>query len=319
MSLLDDTLGGVFFACIVSSIFYGITCLQTIYYFMNCKGDGKILKGLVATISVLDSLHMALVLHFGYIELVKSFGDLEKLAFVTWSLPVAVLTNVVNDLLVRLFFSRRVWILSGRNTTVITFLGLIISVSLALSLFSDVQTFHVSKKGTSQTEWAVFSSSGTTTLADLTIAAALCFYLARSRGNYYKGTRRLITSLLQYTIQTGLFATLWSTGSLISFGLKPNSDLSLIFYLPQPKIYANALLASLNARENLREKSRISENTTHSIRNNDGLSSIAFNNPTHHTQFELDSVKVSGRNAVATEDDDVRSLPSLCCSFISFL
>lgn len=28
--------------------FYGVTCLQTIYYFMNCEGDGNVVKGWVS-------------------------------------------------------------------------------------------------------------------------------------------------------------------------------------------------------------------------------------------------------------------------------
>ncbi|KLO19728.1 hypothetical protein SCHPADRAFT_935209 [Schizopora paradoxa] len=100
------------------------------------------------------------------------------------------------------------------------------------------------------------------TFADLSIATVLCYYLAKSRKTSFQGTRRLLDSIFRYTLHTGFLATLWSVGTLISYGLKPNSEFDLIFYLALSKIYVNALLASLNARESLREKSRIVANTT---------------------------------------------------------
>ncbi|KLO19735.1 hypothetical protein SCHPADRAFT_57700 [Schizopora paradoxa] len=106
---------------------------------------------------------------------------------------------------------------------------------------------------------------------------------------------------MQYTIQTGLFATLWSVGSLVTFAVKPDTELSLIFYLPLSKIYVNALLASLNARESLREKSRNSKTTPRGICNEDSFNSIALNPRQTH---QVDALKASGESSISTEVDD---------------
>jgi len=66
MSVLDEILGTAFIGCLLTAIFYGVTCLQTILYFIHCKTDGKVMKGLVSIVVVLDTLHMALVSHYGY-------------------------------------------------------------------------------------------------------------------------------------------------------------------------------------------------------------------------------------------------------------
>jgi len=101
-------------------------------------------------------------------------------------------------------------------------------------------------------------------------------YLSRSRNSCYEGTECIIKSLFQYTIRTGLLATFWSVGSLISYGLKPQTEISLVFYLPLSKIYVNAFLASLNARESLREKSRISTHPPRGDPNETRLKTISF-------------------------------------------
>ncbi|KLO19729.1 hypothetical protein SCHPADRAFT_57490 [Schizopora paradoxa] len=48
MAFLDGVLGATFMACIITAIFYGVTCLQTIYYFMKSQGDGVWMKMLVS-------------------------------------------------------------------------------------------------------------------------------------------------------------------------------------------------------------------------------------------------------------------------------
>ncbi|KLO19734.1 hypothetical protein SCHPADRAFT_885320 [Schizopora paradoxa] len=319
MSFLDDVLGAVFMTCIVSAIFYGVTCLQAIYYITSCKGDGKFVKGLVTlgagrtvrsklplaiwylnvgiSIRSLDSLHMGFVLHYGYIALVKQFGIFADLASAPWSLPAAISTNAASDLITRLFFFRRIWFCMSKIVATGMFLsdgssersqcwdldqsghyytrilcndnilghsdvGLPFSYNWLLGFISISRT------------WVILTSLGLTTATDLSIASTLCFYLAKWRNSYFAGTRSVIASLLQYTIQTGLLATLWSVGSIVAFVLRPKSDITIIFNLSLSKVYINALLASLNARDSLRKKSRKPNNTLRVISIEDGSNTM---------------------------------------------
>lgn len=116
------------------------------------------------------------------------------------------------------------------------------------------------------------------TFSDMSIASVLCFYLLKSRSRYYEGTDCILKLLVRYTLNTGLLATFWSIGSVISFGLKPRTEISLIFYLPLSEVYVNAFLASLNARKSLREKSRIATHRDGQVTDLNGtrLRSITF-------------------------------------------
>ncbi|KLO19737.1 hypothetical protein SCHPADRAFT_59009 [Schizopora paradoxa] len=275
---------------------------DTIYYFMNSENDGKLVKGWVFILAILDSLHLAFMLHDGYSGLVTQFCDIRDIGLFPWSLGAAVATNVINDLIVRLFFLRRIWFLSY-NYAVIAVLGVIISLSFAIGLYQTVITIEDAMNPLARSDqWPIFMTLGLTTLSDFCIAAVLCFYFRKSRKNHYEGTRSLLTTLIQYTIQTGLFATLFSIGSLVSFGLKPETDLLIVFYLPSSKIYVNALLASLNTRKSLREKSRVSKKTRRDNSNEDGLNSIVLSPRAQKRQAA--AVKTPADSSISTEIDD---------------
>jgi len=184
----------------------------------------------------------------------------------------------MNDIIIRIFFSRRAWLLSGRCPICASVLGVLILLAFAFTLTADVETMKVSLAsdylpGQEASNWMIFSSFSLIAITDITIAVTLCIYLFRSRSDVYKGTNWIISTLCRYAISTGLFATLWSVGCLISFALKPKTELTFVFYLPLSKIYINAFLASLNVRESLQEKSRI---TALPSFNETRLKSIAF-------------------------------------------
>ncbi|KLO19732.1 hypothetical protein SCHPADRAFT_57647 [Schizopora paradoxa] len=197
---------------------------------------------LLVIASALDTLHMGFVLHYAYTMLVN------QSILTPWTLPAAILVNLVNDSIIRIFFTQRIWILA--------FLGIIILAVFGISFYADAITY----------EATIGSKSEEKT----------------SRNTYYKGTRAIIRTLVQYTIPTGLLATFWSIRTLLSYGLKPNSNISLIFYLSLSKIYVNALLASLNARDSLREKSRNSYQGPRDDANETKLKTIAFASRASH-------------------------------------
>ncbi|KLO15449.1 hypothetical protein SCHPADRAFT_938688 [Schizopora paradoxa] len=260
MSFLDEIIGATYIGCLVTATFYGVTFLQAMLYFFRCEEDGKVIKLLVVIVTILDTLHMALVAHYGYIVIVKQFADLTKLAENPWSLPVSILVNVVNDTIIRAFFAYKAYILSGKRLLCVIPLAITIITAFVLTLLADTSTMKISLSvnlSEQTASWKIFASFSLTAFSDLAIAATLCFCLYKSRSGCFDGTNRLIDTLCKYIINTGMFATLWSIGCLLSFALKPRTEITFVFYLSLSKIYTNAFLASLNVRESLRQKSSI--------------------------------------------------------------
>ncbi|KLO15457.1 hypothetical protein SCHPADRAFT_938694 [Schizopora paradoxa] len=93
-------------------------------------------------------------------------------------------------------------------------------------------------------EWLLDSTFASSVIADLSIAAILCFHFYRSRSEIFEGTNRIMSLLSKYTINTGIIATVWAGCCLISNLLLPESYLELTFYLSQSKVYVNAFLGS---------------------------------------------------------------------------
>uniref|UniRef100_A0A0W0GFM2 Uncharacterized protein n=1 Tax=Moniliophthora roreri TaxID=221103 RepID=A0A0W0GFM2_MONRR len=100
---LRDTFGAFVVAIIISSCLYGVTCLQTWYYFQNYN-DRFLLRGIVLAILMLETLHVILVVHAIYRYLILNFANPFASVIEIWS---AVATIPADDLIVYMFYAAR--------------------------------------------------------------------------------------------------------------------------------------------------------------------------------------------------------------------
>ncbi|KAH9945371.1 uncharacterized protein BXZ73DRAFT_73526 [Epithele typhae] len=98
-----------------------------------------------------------------------------------------------------------------------------------------------------------------TAVTDLALSGTLVVLLARARTGS-TGARRLINSLMIFTINTGLVTSLLNIVTVICLVLFPDYQIYLVFYYTgarntdPPPVYTISLMATLNAREGFREK-----------------------------------------------------------------
>ncbi|KAG6825277.1 hypothetical protein H0H92_004230 [Tricholoma furcatifolium] len=83
---IDDTFGAAFIGVLISTMLYGLTSLQTYFYYAYYPKDRAENKLLVAAIWALDTVHTALVARCMYYYLVSNFSNPPALAFGHWSL-----------------------------------------------------------------------------------------------------------------------------------------------------------------------------------------------------------------------------------------
>ncbi|EPS96190.1 hypothetical protein FOMPIDRAFT_115943 [Fomitopsis schrenkii] len=80
---LDNLLGAVFIGIILSTVLYGVTCLQTyLYYTEYCKKDSlrlKVYVAFVVSVCTIDSLHVALLATTYYYYTVTNYGNYSAL------------------------------------------------------------------------------------------------------------------------------------------------------------------------------------------------------------------------------------------------
>ncbi|KAJ3574445.1 hypothetical protein NP233_g1761 [Leucocoprinus birnbaumii] len=202
---------------------------------------------------MLDSLHMAMVVHGIYFYLIENFGQAAAMLKPTWSILTHVYFTIASDLCIRSVFGKRVWTLShsylltggiAATTLACAISGTIfISKAWHLGGFMD---FHIISV-------YLYVSLGSGVAADILVAVSLCVALSKTRSGFKKADN-LIHTLMAYAINTSLLTTLCSAGCFITYAVWPDRLIFLGIYFCLNKLYFNSLMAALNARQTLREK-----------------------------------------------------------------
>ncbi|KAG0699869.1 hypothetical protein DFH29DRAFT_990646, partial [Suillus ampliporus] len=273
MGAVDNSFGAFLIGVVVSATLYGVTCVQTWYYFSRYPSDPWRIKLLVGTILLSDTIHQALITHTVYTYLVTDFDIESDLGKLVWSLSVEVLFNGFTGLMVQSFLTSRIYRLSNKS---IIATALVLSLVIAefvivvgehvFSLLKYLSTnvtikVYVAKavKLTTFTEVPELKPlsmcvNAVAAAGDVLIAGFLTMLLQRSRTGFRRSDT-IINKLIMYTINTGLLTSICAIMSLISITLWPDTFIYVAFYFCLGRLYCNSLLATLNARKGIRRES----------------------------------------------------------------
>jgi hypothetical protein len=150
---------------------------------------------------------------------------------------------------------------------------------------------------------------GSSVVADSLIAFSMCWFLYHKRTGFAR-TDSIIMTLMSYSISSGLVTCLLTTGVLITVSTSLSSMLWAVFYWPMSKAYANSLLAMLNSRDHVRERS-----TSDKFENAIGQSSfrMAQGSTTDRSRSKPTTVSINVHHSETTDfpavkdDHDVES------------
>ncbi|KIJ04566.1 hypothetical protein PAXINDRAFT_22141 [Paxillus involutus ATCC 200175] len=92
MAGVNGTWGASFVGLIVACILYGLTVVQTYFYYSTYPNDSSFLKALVAILWALDTAHTAVISHSLYFYLITDFGI--PTTTIIWSLTVRLFTSL---------------------------------------------------------------------------------------------------------------------------------------------------------------------------------------------------------------------------------
>lgn len=87
-------------------------------------------------------------------------------------------------------------------------------------------------------------------IADVIITMALVYNLARRKTGFVQ-TDDTINKIIRMSIQTGFVTAIFAVLDVVCFLVLPNTTLNFVWDLALSKLYANALMSTLNAREDL--------------------------------------------------------------------
>ncbi|KAH8989100.1 hypothetical protein EDB92DRAFT_1817259 [Lactarius akahatsu] len=229
--LFGNTIGAVVLGWGISSLIFGMFCIQVWTYYQRYPNDHWSYKVLVLALWALEALHQIFVGHIVWFYLVENFGS--SLVFLkppVWTLSAQTLLGSLIGTIVKICFGMRVWKFSRGNYLVT---GLIISMAVAqfaTAIVYTLRTFHLTVaqadqiKG-SQTIGSVALSLGMVT--DVFTAASLSYFLHKMR--------------------TG-FKSVFSAAVLASYNLMPLNLIYIALYFVLSKLFANSCVGTLNTR-----------------------------------------------------------------------
>ncbi|KAF9481198.1 hypothetical protein BDN70DRAFT_876671 [Pholiota conissans] len=253
MESLDNTYGAAFVGLVASAVLYGVTLLQTFLYYKQYPNDSRFTKSIVFLLWILDTTHLILCAVAIYTYLIRNYNNPSALNRSTWSMNVQTDCNGLIGLIVECFFARRVWKLS-RNIFLTALIVALAFIHFGLGVLFTVEGFIlVETSKFPKLIWVTSTGLGSAAAADIIIAVSLCYYLTKSRTGFAR-TDSLITTLIVYSLTTGLITSIIAFICVVTFAIMPTNYIWLGFFWLIGKCYVNSLLAALNSRDSLREQ-----------------------------------------------------------------
>ncbi|KDR71983.1 hypothetical protein GALMADRAFT_143336 [Galerina marginata CBS 339.88] len=245
---LNDTFGALLIGVVISAGLFGVTCSQVFYYSQNYTSDGIVIKGVVATLLILEGLHSAFNIHAVYYYTILNYLNPLGLLQATWSIIMTLGVSSLIIFVVHLFYVRRVYHLSRKN---IPLVALLVTLSLGhfatavavtglafqLKLFTAVSTKGGRLLG------IVDASLSLTVATDILTAASLSFYLHTNRSGI-ESTDTMINKLMTYAINNGVLTSLFDIIIVIFVTVEPDNLVFLAVHQIIGNLYTNSMMAT---------------------------------------------------------------------------
>ncbi|KAJ7577775.1 hypothetical protein C8J56DRAFT_1060941 [Mycena floridula] len=246
---VDNTMGAVLVGSWVTCIVYGILLTQIYSYFQKYPEDRSVYKFLVILLVILETADQAcishIIYHYSILNFVNPLALLEGRT--TWSLISQQMLGAMAGAIVKTSFTLRVWGFSQRNYLVTGILMLLTLVQLGVALSYTGEAFQLpSISSTVQLKTLGSAGLALGVVTDLSIALSLCYFLSRLRGGTYQQSNSIISGLMRYAINTGIFTGTVSLATLILYNIMPDNLIFVSTYFLL--IYAISFMATLNTR-----------------------------------------------------------------------
>lgn len=223
---------------------------------MHCSRDSKLLKNAIWFLWILDTVHLTFITHTLYTYCVSNFGNAAALTRSIWSVSGQAYITCVSEFMVRTIFTHRVWRLSNSNVRV-PLIMVISLLSLAHLVGGFVASIEMDLLGTMLLPPRVNATMNVALMSgvavDALIAASIVISLLKSRTGFKK-TDGIVTTLTLYAVSTCLLTCMWGFITCIVHIVFPSNAIYLGMFFLISEFSLNALLATLNAREKLRDR-----------------------------------------------------------------
>jgi len=253
------TLGALLIGSVASIYLSGTVVIQCLLYFQTFTKDKPRTKSIVAVVWTLDFAHTCMVIASNWFYLIQNFGVPGISDRIPWTVGATIALTAVLTIMVHTFFAHRVYSLSGKSWYITIPIGVlaICRVGFAMVTTSKLIRLKSFNLFVHTYSWVFTLGLSLAVCVDILIASSLCYFLNKSRTGF-SSMDTVINSITLYTIETGLLTCIVTTLSLICWITMPTNLIFLAMHFAISKMYANALLATLNSRTRLRGRGQSS-------------------------------------------------------------
>ncbi|KIM74059.1 hypothetical protein PILCRDRAFT_828574 [Piloderma croceum F 1598] len=256
MGQIDTTFGALYIGTSFALVLFGITILQTYFYYRNYSKDSLKLRLLVWSVCMLDAVHSAFICHVNYYYLVSGFGNSERLKSGVWSLFMGAGITVILSFIIKAFYTYQIYQLCGPRWRWWICTPVILSVlahgASGLQTITDCfirETFEAVINAELSTEIL----SVTNLVSDTVIAAALCGLLGLRKSKVRESQiDRIINGIIVFCVERFILSQIVSVVQLVTEIVLPNGFYDAAIDMVYGKVVANSFLATLNSRKVLR-------------------------------------------------------------------
>ncbi|KAH9001869.1 hypothetical protein EDB86DRAFT_406260 [Lactarius hatsudake] len=191
---------------------YGVLVVQTYVYSYNFPEDRTLVKLLVCSVFLVETVQTALSGTDLYYWFVSGFGNMDHLtAPYNSAFDVPIMGSMV-ALIVQFYFVYRIWVLSRRSSCLVICLFSI--VAAVGGIYGGVYT-HVYKQFASGRMLKILALTWVSgnALADVLIAGSLLFYLVRRRREGGHFSDHALSRIVRLTIETNVLTCKLTLGS----------------------------------------------------------------------------------------------------------
>ncbi|KAG1886292.1 hypothetical protein F4604DRAFT_71735 [Suillus subluteus] len=185
-------------------------------------------------------------------SIIATYGDLSKVDTIPWCIGPTIELTALITFLVQSFFAYRIYRLQNKKLAVAI---PIVALSFTRLIMASITNSEMLKLKSYDTFFQRFSWVFTiglllSVLVDIMITTFLCYFLRKNRPKF-TDTVRIIDTLTFWTIQNGLMTSAAATATLLCWKIMPSNRIFLGLHFVVAKLYANSLLATLNARKEI--------------------------------------------------------------------
>ncbi|KAJ8597643.1 hypothetical protein M405DRAFT_723912 [Rhizopogon salebrosus TDB-379] len=233
----------------------GCVNMQFIVYWRLYSDEPYHAKSLVRNLinSLLDLCHSAFVAVALWDSIIVPYGDFDMLDNIPWYvrfcdlLPIGCLMHHKDFS----FFAYRIYRLQDKGLTVVVPIVVLAFCRLGKSPewihMQSYAAFVAPFPG-----WIFALGLSLSAFVDIMITTSLCYFLHKNRTMIAKLTIHMLDTLTFWTIQNGSITCAAAIASLLAWIGMPQNRIFLGLHFVVAKLYANSLLATLNARQKLR-------------------------------------------------------------------